>query len=154
MMEKKVAAELTPVQLSVVLALVDEGTILGASRKTGVGRSTIYHWLNHDQLFRREVGRARAEVFEAGLDAINGAFEKAVRRLEGALDHGSAGIRLKAAVAISRLAMEMREGHQIEEKLKELEERAGLVGQGEGGSLGRVSIQQLRESKASIEEEG
>ena len=103
---------------AVVLALVDQRTVAAASRATGTARSTIYSWIQNDPLFRHEVARARAEVFAAGLDQINAAFEKSVRKLEDALEHGSARIRLQAALGLARLGMEMRAGHAVEEEMR------------------------------------
>lgn len=115
---------LSPLQQDVVLALVDHRTVMAAAKAAGVSRSTVYNWLEKEPEFRRAVGQARAQVFEAGLDTINAAFEKAVRKLEDCLEHGSSSIRLKAAVAICRLGMELRRDYEREGQIKELEERA------------------------------
>jgi transposase-like protein len=118
--------ELSDRQREVILALLDERHIAGAARKTGVARSTIYYWMQQP-LFRAEVGRARAKLFEEALDLLNAGMAKAVAKLLETLDHGSATLRLKAAAEICKLGMEMRQGHEVEEKLAELEERAGLL---------------------------
>jgi hypothetical protein len=125
--------ELTQAQRDVIVALLDERTVMGASKRTGVARSTIYSWLNGDPFFRREVGRARAKLFEEALDLLNAGAAKAIGKLLEALDHGSAGIRLKAAAKVAELAMEMKAGHELEAKLRELEERAGLLNEGRRG---------------------
>jgi len=120
--------ELTAVQQAVILAILDERTIAGAARKAGVARSTVYLWLEKPA-FRAEVGRARAKLFEEGLDLINSNMEKAVRKLAEALDHGSASIRLKAAAKLTELGMQMHQNSEVEAKLKELEERTNLLGE-------------------------
>ncbi len=131
-MTDEAGKELSHAQQMVIIALLDERTIAGAARKSGVARSTIYNWLERPE-FASEVGRVRGLLFTEALDLINAGMAKAIAKLLEALDHHNAMIRLRAASEVARLGMEMRQGAEVEAKLRELEERARtLTGRRDG----------------------
>ena len=122
------ADSFTARQRSVLISLVAERTLVGAARVAGVGRSTIYRWLERPE-FKAEVGRLRRRFFEEGLDLLNAGQAKAVGRLLEALDSTNQNIRLRAAQAVVELGLELRRGVELEARLEQLEEKARAIEQ-------------------------
>lgn len=112
-------------QRGVLIALADERTITAAATKAHVSRSSIYRWLE-DPLFRGEVGRIRRRLFEEALELLNAGQAKAVSRMLEALNDHDRNIRLRAAIAIVQLGLDVKEGAEMENRLADLERRAGI----------------------------
>jgi hypothetical protein len=116
----------TASQRAVLVALLDQRTVVGAAKVAGVARSTVYRWLDKPE-FKAEVGRLRRRFFEEGLDLINAGMAKAVGRLLEALDDTNRHVRLRAAQATVQLGLELRQGVEMEARLDELERQALLL---------------------------
>lgn len=104
-----------------VLALIAEPTIEGAAQASGVGRSTLFEWMN-DPAFADELTRARTRAFDGGLDRIRGGTESAARVLVELLKSRSETTRRRTAETILNFAMKIYEGRDLEARLKRLEE--------------------------------
>ncbi len=79
-------------------------TVSKASREVGVDRTTFYTWLKTDVFFQAELNRAkqeRADATRAQIMNLTALATSTVREILGD-SNLSAGIRLKAALAILR----------------------------------------------------
>lgn len=117
---------------ALILALACGATIEAAARQSGVSRRTIYRRLN-DPKFRARVREARAEMVKRAAGMLTAAAGESVRTLL-ALQKDSVppATRLGAARAVIELGIKVREMVELEDRIAALEERAGLVGPGEG----------------------
>jgi len=59
------AAELKPVQIETIRALLAERTIQKAACKVGICRQTVWRWMKHEQAFRDAVVAGRKAQIEA-----------------------------------------------------------------------------------------
>lgn len=110
---------------AVVLALATTRTLSAASREAGVSRSTIYSWMQEPG-FREAVGQMRHRFFEEAAELLLAGQAKAVSRLLEGLDSRDPALRLRSATSILELGMDVREGSEMEARLRDLEHRAGL----------------------------
>ena len=120
---KPVEAGLTRAQADFILALIEARTIAGAAKNAGVARSTVYRWLE-DPKFRDEVSRARRHFLEEGVETLVGGMEKGASRLLEALDAPDRNIRLRAAIAVVQMGLDVAAIADFERRLAELEDRA------------------------------
>ena len=105
---------------SAILALIAEPTIEGAALVSGVGRSTIFQWLQ-DEAFAGELTRARTRAFDSGLNVLKGATERAAAVLIDLLKSRNETTKRLSAVAILEIALKVHDGADLEARLLALE---------------------------------
>lgn len=118
---------------TLILALACGATVEAAARQSGVSDRTVYRRLNEPR-FRARVREARAEMVKRAAGMLTAAAGESVRTLLALQkDSVTPAVRLGAARAVLELGIKVREMVELEDRIAVLEERAGLVGPGEGG---------------------
>lgn len=107
-----------------------------AAAAAGVSESTVGRRMA-DPGFRRAVADLRAAVIDRTFGLLSEALADGVAGLHlAATDGESEGVRLRACVAILELTLRYREQCDLAERVRRLEENAGLGGG--GGAAGEV----------------
>jgi len=112
-------------QLRAIPHLVAAKSVTEGCKRARVGRNTFYDWLK-DEAFREELERQR-EAFDNEQEAVitRGLLrlsEKAMEKLEEALDHELVFAKLQAIRMVVQSVRDRKEDH-IERRLDELEAR-------------------------------
>ena len=94
--DERLLHKVEPLQLRVITCLVNGEPVTQTSRVTGVGRSTIYYWLNHDFHFRAELDAQRREMYEVVASGLIAVAEEALEQVIEHMEKGS----LQAALAL------------------------------------------------------
>ena len=115
-------ATLTPRQRKAIAALLESPSVLSASERAGVGRSTLNRWLSLPA-FRRALDAAKQEAFAAAMARIAEASGEATNTLLKLLTAESEAVRLGAARAILEAAAGHLDARAIAEQLADLESR-------------------------------
>ena len=110
--EKKISP-LSARQLSALPYLAAFPNANQAARAAGIGKSTLYRWLEDDH-FRQELTRLREETSEFARQELKGLQLRAVDVLRDALGDGNVGVRLRAA----RYSMSYSTQVELAEKLR------------------------------------
>jgi hypothetical protein len=71
-------------------------TVHEAARRARVPYSTLRHWLQHDEEFRKAYTTARRQMVEMAVARVQGLMTTAVSELENLLHSKSEGVRLRA----------------------------------------------------------
>ena len=116
---------LTGRQEAGILALVESGTVEGAARDSGIGRTTLHGWLK-DENFRARLEAARSAAFDDGLNTLKAAASRAARRLIEMLDDPNRPLRFRAAVSVLEIGMRAHAEGDIEARISRLEEAFSL----------------------------
>ena len=113
---------LTAKQQRAVEILLREPSIEAAAQAAGVGRATLFRWLNEPD-FAAEYKQARGRLLESTLTALQSASVEAVTTLRAVLTETTAraGERVSAAKAILDFSLKAREVLEVEERLAALE---------------------------------
>jgi len=106
---------------SAVLAIVSTSTIEAAAKLSGVGKTTLYTWMN-DSTFMDELTGARAAAFGEGLNMLKAAVQKAAGVLIALLDSKHETTRRQAAVSVIELGIHAQEAADLEARLTRLED--------------------------------
>lgn len=117
--------ELTRRQEQALLALMD-GASLSLSevaRKMSINYSTLWRWLNRDEVFMRRYRDMRRASVEMSLSRIQGLMGKAVDALERGLSSGNKPSEARCAATIINKAIEAVEVADFDERLKAIERR-------------------------------
>jgi hypothetical protein len=128
--EQKRTTSPTPLphrQLRAIGAILRAATLDSAAREAGVGRTTLYTWLN-EPAFRLELRRQQAAVYEHGLIQLKALWGEATDELRALLASDNERIRLGALNLFFSAAPAAHECQEIEERLRMLEEHAKLSG--------------------------
>ena len=104
---------LTARQLSALPYLAAFPNVQNAARAAGIGRSTLYRWLEDDD-FRSELARIRRESAEFARQELKGTMLRAVDVIRDAMNDESVEVRLRAA----RYSMAFSSQIDLAEKLK------------------------------------
>jgi hypothetical protein len=96
--------ELTLPQRSAVDLLAAGKTDTEAAGLLGLHRTTISKWRLYDPLFQAALNRRRAEVWESGIDRLRALIPQALEVLAGEMADPDNPDRVKAAVALLKLA--------------------------------------------------
>jgi len=113
--------ELKAKQLRVIMAIIEAGSMDGAARQAGVGKTALYEWMKQKP-FRKRLEEARAEVFNEGLGVIKAGTSKAARKLIELLDSRDENTRRLTAQEILALSLKIAETQELEKRLERLEE--------------------------------
>ncbi len=112
-----------------ISALLTEPTVEAAARAVGVNPVTLWRWMQRPE-FQKAYERARRQVLDRAIHALQTASEGAVRTLVFLKDHAEKEtVKLGAARALLDFALTAGAIRDIEERLTRLErlieERAG-----------------------------
>jgi hypothetical protein len=110
-------------EAALLLALAGGRTVRAAARAAGVGERTAARRLA-DPAFRRQVAELRAEMVERALGRAARGMSAAADTLRQLLRAEKESVRLGAARALLELTVRLREGVELEQRLRALEERA------------------------------
>ena len=105
---------LTARQLSALPYLAAFPNANQAARAAGVGKTTLYRWLEEDN-FREELTRLREEAAQFARQELKGLQLRAVDVIRDALNHSNVEVRLRAA----RYSMSYSTKVDLAEKLKQ-----------------------------------
>jgi hypothetical protein len=119
--------KLTPRREKVIAAIIETGTIEGASNKAGVSRQAIYNWLKEDA-FRAKLEQERRAVFDEAVGLIKNATKQAAGAMIALLGHKDANVRRLTAKDIMALAIKSVEINDVEARLDAIEKRAAEHG--------------------------
>lgn len=112
------SGELTTRQLDGIVALLQQVTVAGAARESGIPESTLYRWLTHSA-FKAEYRKQRRMLFERSVGLAQRASTAAIAEVIEIMRSGENEFaRLAAAKVILELARET----DIEQRLTALEE--------------------------------
>lgn len=100
--QSETPAPAAPTKESVVVLLAAGRSVTAAAAETGLHRSTIHNWLNHDPRFAGQVRSARAEYGETLRDKLRDQSARALDTLTELMADPKtpASVRLRAALAI------------------------------------------------------
>ncbi len=87
---------LTERQLSAIPYLAAFPSVHQAARAAGIGKSTLYRWLE-DDLFREELSRVREETAEFARQEAKGLMLRAVDVFRDAMNDSDVSVRMRAA---------------------------------------------------------
>lgn len=122
--------ELSRNQEKFLIALLDSGTVVEASKKAGITTPTAYKYLN-DPIFKKKNRELRREKFEGAVAKIVDSVDDAIEVLKQVMnDEEEVGAtRVQAARTVIANAFKSYELQEIEERLEQLEEnqRAGNI---------------------------
>lgn len=115
-------SNLTSRQQFAILEILSSPSYEEARRRIKVAKGTLYDWLK-TPAFQAELSRQRKEMIDQAKDRLKYGMTKAVDRLMELLEDRQASIQLRAAQAILEHGFKAIEQQEIEQRLKELEER-------------------------------
>src|SRR5215204_779002 len=123
------AEELSPQQEGAITALLSEPGLTIAAKAAGVGKATLWRWMQQPA-FREAYRRARREAVEQARARLQQASGEAVEVLRDVMNdqdtpHAS---RVSAARTVLDMAMQATNEEEIEKRLAALEARATRKG--------------------------
>lgn len=118
--------KLTPDQVQALAALLTEKDIKAAAAKAGCGETTLHRWLKEDANFKSVLGEQKKALLDSTVRRLASVSVKAVNTLEDIMENKKtpAGIRVRAAAIILDQAVKQSEFHDLEDRLKAIEEAA------------------------------
>ena len=110
-----------------IVALLEEPTVRDAAERVKISPTTLYKWMALPE-FDSAYKQARRDAMGAAIARLQKASNEAVDTLREVMGDQEAtpASRVTAARAVLDLALKATEIEQIEERLSELERRAGL----------------------------
>lgn len=118
-MEKE---ELSRNQEKLLIALLENNTIVKASEQAGITTPTAYKYLD-DPVFKKEYRKLKREVFEQATSKIVESVDEAVEVLREVMkdDEEVGATRVQAARTIIANAFKSYEMQEVEERLERIE---------------------------------
>ena len=108
---------------ALMLALACGATVEVAAQKTGVSQRTVYRRLE-DPDFRHALSRYRSDMVHRSSGMLTAAAMEAVKTLLGLMERTTPpGVRLGAARSVLEMGMQLRAAHDVEERLRTVEQR-------------------------------
>jgi len=95
---------LTAPQLSALDLLACGKTDVETAHLLGLHRTTVTKWRLYDLVFQATLNQRRTELWGTGVDKLRSLIPQALDTLGGALADEDAGVRVKAAVELLKLA--------------------------------------------------
>ena len=111
---------LTSRQNTAISALLTTPTVEQAAETAGVGRTTVFRWLNQPE-FREELRRRRNEIVDCALDTFKVYVLRAVETLARLLDSEDEKVARLAAKDVLAFVLKTRELQELEGRLDKLE---------------------------------
>jgi hypothetical protein len=123
------AEELSPQQEGAIVALLSDPGLTGAAKAAGVGKATLWRWMQQPA-FREAYRRARREAVEQARARLQQASGEAVEALRDVMNDQEAphASRVSAARTVLDMAMQATSEEEIEKRLAALEARATRKG--------------------------
>jgi len=117
--------ELSPQQEGAIVALLSDPGLTGAAKAAGVGKATLWRWMQKPA-FQEAYRRARREAVEWARARLQQASGEAVEALRDVMNDQDAphASRVSAAKTVLDLAMRATSEEEIEKRLAALEARA------------------------------
>ena len=116
---------LTQRQLSVLPYLLRPGTLTSKAKAAGIGRTTLYRWLEDDN-FRASLQLLRQATFEVAQTELQAMSFEAAEVLRNALHSGDEALNLKAAKTILDQSQYAQHSFQVRKRLDTLDEAVAL----------------------------
>ncbi len=113
------AENLTQRQLAALPHLLRPGPLTVQARQAGVGRTTLYRWLQ-DEDFRECLEWLRKETMRFTQAQLQAMSYKAAAVLDDALDDDSARVRVEAARLVLTQAHNAHYGQELEHRIEKL----------------------------------
>lgn len=104
----------------VITALLTCRTLEGAAKAAGIGRRTLYRYLE-DPVFRKELREKRNALMDSALDSIRGKVQKAVDQLDALMDCEDDRTRRLACKDLIDYSLRIKESQDMEERLEAIE---------------------------------
>ena len=120
-MKEKDPVELTDRQQRLLVELVRTPDIQAAAQAAGVGRSTIYRWLNTPE-FAAALRRASDATYDEALNALKSLTERATHKLAGLMETEDERLLRHVCNDVLRHAIKTRELDRIEVRLDAIEQ--------------------------------
>lgn len=118
----KKSSELTARQRQLLVELVRNSDLKKAAKAAGIGRTTVYRWLE-DPRFSAELARLRNETMKDALDSVKALTTRAAQELAGLLDTEDERLKRLLCKDILGHAIKVRELEEIERRLVRMEEQ-------------------------------
>jgi len=101
---KATTDELSPVQATVLEALLRGETVTAAATAANVDRSTVHRWLRSDLSFQAACNRGRRELWEASAGRLLRAAHTAAETVANAVESGDVQVALAVLKGIGALS--------------------------------------------------
>lgn len=123
-MNTRETEELSPQQEGAIVALLSDPGLTGAAKAAGVGKATLWRWLQQPT-FQAAYRKARREAVEHARARLQQASGEAVEALREVMNDPDAPHASRVSAAKNVLEMSFKEVHteEIEERLAALEAR-------------------------------
>ena len=108
-------------QIIAIQALMRSRSYTEAAAAAGIGRTTLYRWLQND-LFKAELSKQKNELIERSSRKLAGALDQAVNVLIDLLEAKQPNIRRLAAGNLIDYCLKTADITDIEKRLKALED--------------------------------
>ena len=111
-------------QEQAIIALISHRTIEEASRASGIGKTTIFKWLQ-DDAFQAAYREARGKVIRQAIAQAQSACSEAIKALREIMNNteSPASTRVSAAKAILETSIKAMETEDLIERVNRLEEK-------------------------------
>ena len=117
--------DLSARQVSALPHLLKCGSITDQARAAGIGRSTLYRWLE-DENFRVALQTLREETLHVAESEIQAMAFEAAAVLYEALHSNDKRLKFRAARTVLQHAQQAQYGHRLEQRFDALHEAANL----------------------------
>lgn len=113
--------ELTPTQERAIPIIIESPSFTVAAKKAKIQKGTISRWMRQ-AYFKERLEQKRQEIFEAGLNKLKGATDKAAGVMIALLDSKDETSQRLAAKDILTFALKAIEAKDLEERIERIEE--------------------------------
>jgi len=120
-----------------IIALLQNVSVAGAAKESGIPESTLYRWLSQ-ATFRDEYRRQRRMLFERAVGLAQRAAAVAIGEAIGIMQHGDNEF---ARLAAAKMILELARETDIERRVAEIEEMLDEAG---APSDSPTSVKRLR----------
>ena len=121
----QIPQDLSARQISALPHLLKCGSLTDKARAAGIGRATLYRWLE-DENFRVALQALREETLHVAESEIQAMCFEAAAVLYEALHSSDKRLQFRAARTILQQAQQAHYGHGLEQRLDALQEAANL----------------------------
>ena len=113
-------------QLLAIPLIASAPSTLQGARAAGIGRATLYRWLDDDN-FRQELQRVRDAAAQIANEEIKGLSLQAASVIAKAMDDPNPSVRLRAARYALEFIFRITQSEQLRKELKVLQEALPLI---------------------------